>query len=93
MNDQIKPVSVGDEIDVSIEAVGRKGDGIAKVNNFVLFIPGAKENTTVKVKVNKVLAKVGFADIVGEATSAPVAQAAHVRQEIVHDESKDSDEF
>ena len=68
---EIKPVSVGDEKDVTIEAVGRKGDGIAKVDNFVLFIPGAAEGQTVKVKVNKVLNNVGFAEIVGEAEKQP----------------------
>ncbi|MBI2129647.1 TRAM domain-containing protein, partial [Candidatus Woesearchaeota archaeon] len=34
------PVKVGDELDVKIEAVGEKGDGIAKKNGFVLFVPG-----------------------------------------------------
>ncbi|MBI2656237.1 hypothetical protein HYX03_00680 [Candidatus Woesearchaeota archaeon] len=34
------PVKVGDELDVKIEAVGEKGDGIAKKDGFVLV--GAK---------------------------------------------------
>ena len=33
------PVNVGDEVDVTVEAVGDKGDGIAKIKGFVLFIP------------------------------------------------------
>jgi predicted RNA-binding protein with TRAM domain len=70
---ETKPVSVGDEKEVTIEAVGRKGDGIAKVDNFVLFIPDAKEGQTVRVKVNKVLNNVGFAEIVG--TAAPKQEA------------------
>ena len=32
------PVNVGDELDVKIEAVGEKGDGIAKKEGFVLFL-------------------------------------------------------
>jgi len=32
------PVNVGDEIDVRIEAVGEKGDGVAKKDGFVLFV-------------------------------------------------------
>ena len=31
------PVNVGDELDVKIEAVGEKGDGIAKKEGFVLL--------------------------------------------------------
>lgn len=61
------PVKVDEEIDVRIEAVGEKGDGIAKVKGFVLFIPGAKEGEECRVKVTRVLKKVGFADKIGEA--------------------------
>ena len=37
---RIAPVKVGAELDVKIEGVGEKGDGIAKVQGFVLFVPG-----------------------------------------------------
>ena len=62
------PVNVGDEIDVKIEAVGEKGDGIAKKDGFVLFVPNTKEGQEVKIRITKVLRKVGFAEVVGEAT-------------------------
>ena len=65
------PVQVGDEIDVTIEAVGEKGDGIAKKEGFVLFIPDTKEGQTVRVRVTKVLQKLGFAEVVGDAQGAP----------------------
>ena len=60
------PVKVGDELDVKIEAVGEKGDGIAKKEGFVLFVPGVNEGDEVRIRVTKVLHKVGFADVVGE---------------------------
>lgn len=59
------PVKVGDELDVKIEAVGEKGDGIAKKDGFVLFVPNTKEGEEVKVRVTKVLRKVGFAEVIG----------------------------
>jgi len=65
------PVNVGEELDVKIEAVGEKGDGIAKKNGFVLFVPGTKEGDEVRVRVTKVLRKVGFAEVIGQA-SGPV---------------------
>ena len=65
------PVKEGQELDVKIEAVGEKGDGIAKVNGFVLFVPGTKVDDEVKIKVTKVLRKVGFAEVIGKA-SGPV---------------------
>ncbi|MBU90318.1 hypothetical protein CMO94_02150 [Candidatus Woesearchaeota archaeon] len=65
------PVNVGDEIDVKIEAVGEKGDGIAKKDGFVLFVPNTKEGQEVKIRVTKVLRKVGFAEVVGEGEASP----------------------
>jgi len=60
------PVKVGDELTVKIEAVGEKGDGIAKKDGFVLFVPGTKQGDEVKIKVTRVLQKVGFAEVVGK---------------------------
>ncbi len=60
------PVKVGDELDVKIEAVGEKGDGIAKKDGFVLFVPGTKQGDDVRIRVTRVLQKVGFAEVVGE---------------------------
>ena len=61
------PVKIGDEFDVRIEAVGEKGDGIAKKQSFVIFVPGVKEGEAVRVRVTKVLRKVGFGEKIGEA--------------------------
>lgn len=69
------PVKVGDEIDVKIEAVGEKGDGIAKKEGFVLFVPNTKEGQEVKIRITKVLRKVGFAEVVGESEGTPKEEA------------------
>jgi len=70
------PVKVGDELDLTIEAVGEKGDGLAKKNGFVLFVPGVKEGQRVRVRVTKVLRKVGFAEVIGDAGEAPAEEAS-----------------
>ncbi len=70
------PVNVGDEIDVKIEAVGEKGDGLAKVNGFILFVPGVKEGDEVRVKVTRVLKKVGFAEVVGRSSGSEQSEEA-----------------
>src|SRR3989344_4494865 len=69
--EKFAPVKVGDEIDVKIEAVGEKGDGIAKKEGFVLFVPNTKEGQEVRIRVTRVLRNVGFAEVAGEAGSAP----------------------
>jgi len=73
---KMPPVKVGDEIDVKIEAVGGKGDGIAKKDGFVLFVPGVKEGDEVRIKVTKISAKFGFAEVVGSAEGQVEAPAA-----------------
>ncbi len=75
------PVNVGDELDVTIEAVGEKGDGIAKKNGFVLFVPSTKEGERIRIRVTKVLRKVGFAEKIGEAQGGADAPAEEATRE------------
>ncbi len=82
------PVKVGEELEVTIEAVGEKGDGIAKKNGFVLFIPGVKQGQTVRIRVTKVLRKVGFAEVVN---GSPVA--APEQTDEPYQESSDTENF
>ena len=44
----------GSEYDVKIEDTGRDGDGIARVEGFVVFVSGAKVGDEVRIKVNSV---------------------------------------
>ncbi len=61
---QVAPVKMGEIHEVSVESVGEKGDGIARVKGFVIFVPGVKKGDYVKIRITKVLAKVGFAEVV-----------------------------
>ena len=83
------PVKVGDELDVKVEAVGEKGDGLAKKDGFVLFIPGTKAGQEVRVKVTRVLKKVGFAEVVGSKSEGSDEQQ---REEGQEDSSSESSE-
>ena len=49
-----KPVKTGDELDVPIEAVAAKGDGIAKKDGFVIFVPGTSQGETCKIRITSV---------------------------------------
>jgi len=49
------PVKVGEQHDVTIEAISNRGDsGVAKIEGFVIFVPGTKVDEKVKVKITKV---------------------------------------
>jgi predicted RNA-binding protein with TRAM domain len=58
------PVKEGGEYDVKIDDTGRDGDGIARIDGFVVFVAGAKVGDEVKIRVNSVRRNFGFADIV-----------------------------
>lgn len=75
------PVKVGDELDVKIEAVGEKGDGIAKKDGFVLFVPGTKQGDEVRIRVTRVLRKVGFAEVAGEKSGQSAEASEETREE------------
>ncbi len=65
--DQPPPVAQGEELDVRIESVGEKGDGIAKKRGFVIFVPKAEKGKELRIRVTKVLKNVSFAEVIGEA--------------------------
>ncbi len=58
-----KPVSEGDIVEVEIDDLGSKGDGIARVEGFVVFVPGGEVGETYDVEVTSVGNKFAFAEI------------------------------
>ncbi len=60
-----KPVKVGDEIEVTIEAVASKGDGIAKKEGFVIFVPGAKVGDKVRIRITDVKNRFATGELIG----------------------------
>ena len=62
-NDKVAPVKVGEEVEVTIEAVGTKGDGIAKKEGFVIFVPNTSKGDTVTIRITKVLNNMAFAEV------------------------------
>ena|SRR3989344_3492020 len=84
------PVKVGDELDVKIEAVGEKGDGVAKKDGFVLFVSGTKKDDEVRIRVTRVLQKVGFAEVVGERSGEEAAAGGEVQEESTEETSEEA---
>ena len=81
---QSPPVSQGQEVDVLVESVGDKGDGVAKVKGFVVFIPGTSKGEAIRIRIKKVMKSVAFGEKIGEAQSKPEASHAprgHVPKE------------
>jgi translation initiation factor 2 subunit 2 len=52
--EQSKKLLPGDELEVMIQDVGRMGDGLAKMDKYVIYVPGVAKGTVVKVRIEKV---------------------------------------
>lgn len=58
------PVKEGQTHEVTIESIGEKGDGIAKIEGYVIIVPNTKKGERVKIKVNAVRGKVSFGEVI-----------------------------
>ena len=61
---RLVPVEEGEVYDVTIQDVARQGDGIARIEGFVIFVPGTKVGDEVQIKVERVLPKFAFGSLV-----------------------------
>ena len=98
--EQDAPVKVGETYDVEIKSVGEKGDGIARVHGFVLFVPEVKKKDYVKINITKVLPKVGFAQVVEKlerpqrsSRFATVSKEEVEPEEVYHSDIEDTEDF
>ena len=58
------PVKEGEIYDVVIEGIGEKGDGIARVEGYVIVVPGVQKGDSVAVKVTAIRGRVSFGEVV-----------------------------
>lgn len=63
--DKPKPVKIGEEYDVEITDVGAKGDGICKVENFIVFVNGGKKGEHCRIRIKEVANKFAIGEKVG----------------------------
>lgn len=73
--DMPKPVKVGDELDVTIEAVAAKGDGIAKKDGFVIFVPGTAVGDKLRIRITMVRSSSAVGERAEGGAAAPAEEA------------------
>ena len=61
-----KPVEVGKEYDVNIEELSSRGEGIARVQGLVIFVPNTKQGEHAKIKVTRISRRFAEAEVVGK---------------------------
>jgi predicted RNA-binding protein with TRAM domain len=69
------PVRVGEEYDVKIESMSKRGDsGVARVQGLVIFIAGTNVGDSVKIRITKVGRGYATAEVAGQATGEVVTE-------------------
>ena len=58
------PVELGQEYEGEIEDISRRGDGIARIEGFVIFVANAKQGEHVKFKISQVGRRFAVAELV-----------------------------
>ena len=85
------PVKEGDTYEVEIEGIGEKGDGIARVNGYVIIVPNVQKGDQVKVKVNAVRGKVSFGEVIETTGKASKKTEEDEDEDSMDEDSDDSD--
>jgi predicted RNA-binding protein with TRAM domain len=61
-----KPVEVGKEYAADIQETSRRGEGIARIEGLVIFVPNTKPGDHVKIKITRISRKFAEAEVVGK---------------------------
>ena len=78
---QPKPVEVGKEYDVEIQETSRRGEGVARIEGLVLFVPNAKPGEHVRIRITRISNRFAEAEVAGEADEKAEAEVAAKTEE------------
>jgi predicted RNA-binding protein with TRAM domain len=71
-----KPVETGKEYDVQITEISRKGEGIARIHGFVIFVKEGKVGQNAKIRITQVGNRFATAEIVdGQSKESAAGEA------------------
>ena len=75
-----KPVEVGHEYNITISDTSRRGEGIAKIDGFVIFVPGTRMGQSARITVTQVSERYANGTVVEKpaTTAAPAASESTV---------------
>lgn len=90
-DDRPCPVKIGEEYDVKIQDVGSKGDGITRVENFVVFVNGASKGDECRIRIKEVSSQFAIADKVEGAEGKGEQEETNEEDESSDEETKEDD--
>jgi predicted RNA-binding protein with TRAM domain len=89
-----KPVESGKEYDVQVTEISRKGDGVARVQGFIIFVKGGRVGQKTKVRITHVGDRFATAETVeGEGQQEQQEQQEQQQQTEQHRSSDQSQDI
>ncbi len=82
------PVEEGETYEVKIEDIGKEGDGVAKIDDFVIFVPDTDVGDEVEIKITRVLRTLAF----GEVTDTDASVDKDIEESEDEEDSPDVEE-
>jgi predicted RNA-binding protein with TRAM domain len=83
-----KPVESGKEYDVQVTEISRKGDGVARIQGFIVFVKGGRVGQKARVRVTHVGDRFATAETIDGGEQQQVEQQ-QVEQQQSTEQSKD----
>jgi predicted RNA-binding protein with TRAM domain len=59
-----KPVKIGEEYEVDIKETSQRGEGIARIEGLVVFVPKAKIGDHARIRITRISRKFAEADLI-----------------------------
>jgi predicted RNA-binding protein with TRAM domain len=76
-----KPVEMGKEYEVDVQETSRRGEGIARIQGLVTFIPNAKPGDHVKIRITRISRRFAEAEVVGKGEAEEETAAEEEEEE------------
>ncbi len=75
-----KPVESGKEYDVQVTEISRKGDGVARIQGFIVFVKGGRVGQKTRVKITHVGDRFATAETISGGEQRQVDQSQSTEQ-------------
>jgi len=59
-----KPVEIGKEYEVDIQETSRRGEGIARIQGLVIFVPKTKPGDHAKIRITRISRRFAEAEVI-----------------------------
>jgi predicted RNA-binding protein with TRAM domain len=88
-----KPVETGKEYEVQISEISRQGDGIARIQGFVIFVKGAKVGEKTRIRVINVGSRFATAEKAGSSTAQEQQEPKQVAPPVAEQEKPELQDY